>query len=122
MSSEAKQAMLDKHNELRRRVAKGEETGGMNGPQPGASNMKKLVWSAELESVAQRWADQCTVKTDCEKSDLTFLLSSLVTTRSGASWAGQRRVRMPGWDPPASRRISALWGDRAKLPRAGMKR
>ena len=48
MSSEAKQAILDKHNELRRRVAKGEETGGINGPQPGASNMKKLVWSAEL--------------------------------------------------------------------------
>lgn len=63
MSSEAKQAILDKHNELRRRVAKGEETGGINAPQPGASNMRKLVWSTELESVAQRWADQCTVRT-----------------------------------------------------------
>ena len=32
--------MLDLHNELRRRVAKGEET---NGPQPAAANMRKLV-------------------------------------------------------------------------------
>ena len=38
LSSEAKSAILEKHNELRRNVAKGEETG-----QPAASNMKKLV-------------------------------------------------------------------------------
>ena len=43
LSSAAKDAILEKHNELRRRVAKGEETGGINSPQPGASNMKKLV-------------------------------------------------------------------------------
>jgi len=54
LSGEAKQAVLDKHNQLRRRVAKGQERG-----QPAASNMKKLVWNAELASIAQRWADQC---------------------------------------------------------------
>ena len=43
LSSGAKEAILEKHNELRRRVAKGEETGGINSPQPGATNMKKLV-------------------------------------------------------------------------------
>ena len=36
----AKAAIVDKHNELRRKVAKGEET---NGAQPAASNMRKLV-------------------------------------------------------------------------------
>ena len=43
LSSAAKDAILEKHNELRRRVAKGEETGGINPPQQAASNMKKLV-------------------------------------------------------------------------------
>ena len=43
LSSASKEAILEKHNELRRRVAKGEETGGINPPQQAASNMKKLV-------------------------------------------------------------------------------
>ena len=40
-----KQEILDKHNELRAKVANGNEAG-----QPGASNMKKLKWSDELAS------------------------------------------------------------------------
>ena len=51
-------------------MAKGEEA-----PQPGASNMKKLVWSTELETVAQRWADQCMVRDD---SVLSLYTSSLL--------------------------------------------
>merc|ERR1719278_887887 len=70
LSAGAKSAILEKHNALRRRVAKGEETGGINAPQQPASNMKKLVWSAELEAVAQRWADQCTFGHDSERSKL----------------------------------------------------
>ena len=27
--------------------------------QPGASNMRQLVWSDELARIAQTWADQC---------------------------------------------------------------
>jgi len=70
LSSAAKDAILAKHNELRRRVAKGEETGGINSPQPGASNMKKLVWNVELEAIAQRWADQCTFGHDSVREKL----------------------------------------------------
>merc|ERR1712025_898043 len=44
-----KKALLDKHNELRQKVASGGEAG-----QPGA-NMRKLVWDDELETIAQRW-------------------------------------------------------------------
>ena len=50
----ARELLLNKHNELRQRVASGGEEG-----QPAASNMRKLVWSEELETTAQRWADQC---------------------------------------------------------------
>ena len=50
----AKDLLLDKHNEMRQKVASGGEPG-----QPGAANMQKLSWNDELETVAQRWADQC---------------------------------------------------------------
>ena len=43
LSAAAKAAILERHNELRRRVAKGEEDGGINPPQPQAANMRKLV-------------------------------------------------------------------------------
>ena len=32
--------------------------------------MRKLVWSPELEAVAQRWADQCTFGHDNERDKL----------------------------------------------------
>ena len=60
LSHEGKRLILERHNELRRKVAKGQETGGINAPQPAAANMRKLVWNTELEEIAQRWADQCT--------------------------------------------------------------
>jgi len=47
-------AILNRHNVLRGKVARGEERA-----QAQAANMKKLVWSLELERIAQRWADQC---------------------------------------------------------------
>ena len=59
LSDECKAAIIDIHNQLRSRVAKGQETGGIKAPQPPAANMKKLVWNTELEEIAQRWADQC---------------------------------------------------------------
>ena len=40
LTAAAKTAIVDKHNEVRRKVAKGEET---NGNQPAASNMRMLV-------------------------------------------------------------------------------
>ena len=39
---------------MRQKVASGGEPG-----QPTAANMRKLSWNDELETVAQRWADQC---------------------------------------------------------------
>ena len=51
-------------------MAKGEETSGLSGAQPAAANMRKRVWSEELETVAQRWADQCTSGHDGERGKL----------------------------------------------------
>jgi len=62
LSSDAKTAILDKHNELRSKVALGNEAG-----QPAAANMMKLVWDDELELIAQRLADQCVFKHDAER-------------------------------------------------------
>merc|ERR1719468_1149562 len=65
LSSDAQQAIVDKHNELRRKIAKGEEESNLaGGNQPPASNMRKLVWNDELSVIAQRWADQCTFDHD----------------------------------------------------------
>jgi len=64
LSPEGKAAILEKHNQLRRKVAKGEEVGGINAPQPPAANMRQLEWSTELEEISQRWADQCTFAHD----------------------------------------------------------
>jgi len=61
----AREMLLNKHNELRQRVASGGEEG-----QPAASNMRKLVWSEELENTAQRWADQCQGQVRDEVRDL----------------------------------------------------
>ena len=46
--------IVDLHNKLRAWVASGNETGGMDGPQPAASNMRKLEWNNDLAAVAQR--------------------------------------------------------------------
>merc|ERR1739844_720742 len=54
-----KKTLLDKHNELRQKVASGGESG-----QPGAANMRKLVWDDELATIAQRWTSQCIFEHD----------------------------------------------------------
>jgi len=65
LTEAGKLIILDRHNELRGRVAMWQEPG-----QPGASNMRKLVWNDELAVIAQRWADQCNYGHDTEKRKL----------------------------------------------------
>jgi len=52
----AKDVIVKVHNELRNKVAMGNET---HGAQPQAANMMKMVWDDELAEIAQRWTDQC---------------------------------------------------------------
>ncbi|EZA55693.1 Venom allergen [Ooceraea biroi] len=64
LTNSEKDLIVRKHNELRQRVASGQETRGSPGPQPPASNMQDLTWDDELATIAQRWANQCIYKHD----------------------------------------------------------
>merc|ERR1712059_109509 len=55
----SKNAIVDRHNILRNKVAKGNQKEGKKGEQPQAANMKKMSWNDELAEIAQRWTDQC---------------------------------------------------------------
>jgi hypothetical protein len=48
--------IVEKHNELRRKVAKGLETRGANGsgPQPKAADMFQMCWDPLLAKMSQR--------------------------------------------------------------------
>ena len=59
MSAADKLAIVTKHNDLRRKVAKGLETQGKPGPQPSAANMREMKWDASLASAAQTLANRC---------------------------------------------------------------
>ena len=50
-----KDSIVSKHNELRSKVANGQENRGVDGTQPKAANMMEIVWSDELALVAQRY-------------------------------------------------------------------
>jgi len=65
VTEKEKKIILDIHNKLRSRIAAGGERRGQPGPQPGASNMKIMVWDEELSLIAQRHADQCKFAHDC---------------------------------------------------------
>jgi len=108
-----KKLILDKHNELRRKVAKGEEK--ENKQQPKASNMREMVWNDELAAVAQRWADQCTFGHDKnrKKLDGTYVgqnaymasssqesdLDAIMLKMDKATLAWYNEVVSPGFDP-----------------------
>ena len=55
------------HNTYRARIAQGHEKEGRPGPQPGAANMRELVWDPELAAIAQMHADQCEFEHDCSE-------------------------------------------------------
>ncbi|KAK8399007.1 hypothetical protein O3P69_004240 [Scylla paramamosain] len=65
VSSEEADFIVELHNKLRSKVARGEETRGAPGPQPSGANIRALAWDEELATVAQRHADQCIFEHDC---------------------------------------------------------
>ncbi|KFM70245.1 Venom allergen 5, partial [Stegodyphus mimosarum] len=63
VNSKDKSLILKFHNEYRSKVATGKEphAGGL----PTASNMMEMVWDSELEVIAQKHAETCVFKHDC---------------------------------------------------------
>nr|XP_042909161.1 CRISP/Allergen/PR-1-like [Parasteatoda tepidariorum] len=79
-------SILTAHNEVRRRVAYGQETraGGL----PQAANMMELSWDPELAFLAQSWVDQCTDEIEC-----------LVCKWTGNFTVGQNTLKLTNrWD------------------------
>merc|ERR1711971_1164426 len=106
MTDAGKATILAKHNELRRRVAKGEESG-----QPAAADMRELVWDDELEAIAQRWADQCTFDHDSVRTmlDGTRVGQNLYQSFSSAE------TDQDGLDAAANTPVQVVWAESAKL-------
>ena len=60
LTEDEKRKIVDQHNELRSRIARGLEQRGIGGiGQPSAANMRKLSWDDELARISQTWANQC---------------------------------------------------------------
>ncbi|XP_043244530.1 venom allergen 5.02-like [Amphibalanus amphitrite] len=65
LGADQRRLVVTLHNELRSRVAMGQERAGAPGPQPPAADMIQMVWDDQLAAVAQRWAEQCQRGHDC---------------------------------------------------------
>lgn len=59
MTLEERTQILESHNRLRSSVAQGRVPN-----QPGAENMREMIWDDELALKAQQWANQCTFQHD----------------------------------------------------------
>merc|ERR1712124_144093 len=97
-----KDAIVDKHNELRSKVANGQETRGQpkGVGQPKAANMRKLVWNDELAEIAQRWADQCMDKDPTKPDKEKYHDKRRGTDKLyGYGWVGQNWAMRTGKDP-----------------------
>ncbi|XGW02450.1 hypothetical protein V3C99_014465, partial [Haemonchus contortus] len=59
MTDEVRQVFLDKHNEYRSLVAKGEAVDARGGTTPKAAKLPKLTYDCEIESRAMSWIKKC---------------------------------------------------------------
>jgi len=66
VTEDEKKFIVDKHNELRRKIARGQDDVSN---MPSAANMMELEWDDELAYIAQGWANQCYYEHDsCRKT------------------------------------------------------
>ncbi|KAH8402732.1 hypothetical protein KR215_009422 [Drosophila sulfurigaster] len=69
ISTEERSIILQEHNRLRQLVATGRYPG-----QPGAENMREIIWDDELAARAQQWADNCQFRHDPHRTINRFTM------------------------------------------------
>ncbi|XP_037732551.1 scoloptoxin SSD552 [Drosophila subpulchrella] len=69
ITTEERSIILQEHNRLRQIVATGRYPG-----QPGAENMREIVWDDELAARAQKWADNCQFRHDPHRTINRFTM------------------------------------------------
>ncbi|XP_034487729.1 transcription factor mef2A [Drosophila innubila] len=69
IGTEERSIILQEHNRLRQLVATGRYPG-----QPGAENMREIVWDDELAARAQQWADNCQFRHDPHRTINRFTM------------------------------------------------
>ncbi|EDX13105.1 scoloptoxin SSD552 [Drosophila simulans] len=69
ITAEERSIILQEHNRLRQIVATGRYPG-----QPGAENMREIVWDDELAARAQKWADNCQFRHDPHRTINRFTM------------------------------------------------
>ena len=84
LSDKEKNLVLDYHNQLRAKVANGQETRGRSGSQPPAADMLEFQWDDEIANMAQRWADQCTFGHDKNRKVARFQVGQNVYQASSS--------------------------------------
>lgn len=67
VTEEEKEIILKEHNRLRQTVATGRYPG-----QPGAENMREIIWDDELAERAQTWAENCQFRHDPHRTISKF--------------------------------------------------
>ncbi|XP_066581729.1 venom allergen 3 homolog [Prorops nasuta] len=98
LSQKEIEEIVHKHNHLRAKVALGKEQRGLPGPQPRATNMKKLKWDNELAAIAQRWANQCKFQHDlCRDTPSERVGQNLAIASSTAQTFKPVQHLIQGW-------------------------
>ncbi|KAI9562742.1 hypothetical protein GHT06_010196 [Daphnia sinensis] len=90
MSDDDIDTIVGLHNDLRRKVASGQEDSGSPGPQPTATFMPDLVWDDELAEAAWQWAQNCEFQHDPNLNDMQMGQNIAITFNS-------RQLTTPNW-------------------------
>lgn len=105
MSDEVRKQLLEQHNQLRRKIAR-----GLQADQPPAADMREMEWNEELATIAQTWTNQC----DCvfQKNEVYPCFHEPTGGRDRSPVAGRGAGQNIAWG--TLRSTKADWTGRAQ--------